>query len=306
MAQNRTGATDRGELARPETGPIKVGVAGWAREDWRGRVYPPDKRDRLSYLHRIKRVDLLDLDESRRAPLAPGYYEDLLDRADERIEFIVRAPFSLTGKVYDSSGAFIRAESAMREFNESLRPFHGARGRLRAALIELPIKFRRAPGATDHLKWLVGAIRLPRGASVALKLTDKSWRRPSTLDLARDLGAEIALIDQPPIAGGAWLDPIALNGHALIWLMGRSDRWYGAPGAARYDYSYSSDEARELLHVALEAMKIADKVSLIFANATEGKNVGDALFFRDLIESNLPRHASRVDAKGKEKPSDER
>ena len=50
---------------------VLVGVAGWSYEDWKGVVYPPGERDKLSYMARY--VNCIEINSSFYRPFPPRY-----------------------------------------------------------------------------------------------------------------------------------------------------------------------------------------------------------------------------------------
>jgi len=72
-------------------GELKVGTAGYKYDDWVGRVYPPNLRERdfLPYLAQF--VDCVEINASFYSLLSPYTYKTMVRKTPEGFEFIVKA-----------------------------------------------------------------------------------------------------------------------------------------------------------------------------------------------------------------------
>ena len=133
---------------------IRVGVAGWDYEDWRGAVYPepaPRGFDRLGWLAAF--FDLVEVNSTFYRPASEGTVRSWLGRVSGRPDF------RFTAKVW-------------RRFTHERTPFtagdvRAARagldriaveGRLGAALLQFPWSFKRD---VESRAWLRDALRGP-------------------------------------------------------------------------------------------------------------------------------------------------
>ncbi len=255
-------------------GKLKVGTAGYKYDDWVGRVYPPNLRERdfLPYLAQF--VDCVEINASFYSLLSPYTYKTMVRKTPEGFEFIVKAHKAFTHEPE-------KVGEVLEPFKESLHPLWEA-GKLGCVLIQFPQRFHNTPENRDRLRRVVDWLsEFP----LVAEFRHQSWASESSFDFLRELGIGFVCVDEPPLPG--LMPPVAVATAPIGYVRfhGRNaQKWHHHEQAwERYDYLYSEDELREWLPKLRTLVRQTEKTYAIFNNHWQGKGFVNAQMLRRLF-----------------------
>lgn len=269
-------------MARRFYNRIRVGVAGWSYDDWKGSVYPappPPAFDPLAYL--ADYLDLIEVNSSFYGPPRPEHAERWVERVSNR------PAFRFTAKVWrrfthEREEAWSRDE--VDQVRDGMAPLRDA-GRLDALLLQFPWSFRNDEPSRE---WLTDLRNAFSGFPLVVEVRHASWNEESFFQWLAEEGVGFVNIDQPLFARS--LPPSARSTARLgyVRVHGRNyGDWFrkGAGRDARYDYLYDS---RELEGWAERAKEVAradevEEVDVVFNNHYQAQAVINALAFRSVL-----------------------
>ena len=169
---------------------IRVGVAGWVYDDWKGPVYPapaPKGFDPLAWLSGW--FDLVEINSTFYRPASARVARSWLSRVEARPDF------RFTAKVWrrftHERTPFGAAEVAAAR--EGLDLLAGA-GRLGAALLQFPWSFKRDEASREWLRVVAGALR---GLPLVIEVRHASWNVPELYASLAAQGIGFVNLDQP-------------------------------------------------------------------------------------------------------------
>jgi uncharacterized protein YecE (DUF72 family) len=258
---------------------IEVGVAGWAYDDWEGRVYPrprPRGFDPLAWLARA--IDLVEVNATFYAPVRAATTASWLRRVEPfpRFAFVVKAHQSFTH-------AEVPDEGLEREWRAGVSPLE-ASGRLRGFLAQFPLSFRPSEAAFGRLERLRERLG---DATLVLELRHRGWFEPEWLQRLAPLGAGLAHLDLPPHRDHPPPDHASPGPLGYLRLHGRNAAAWFDPRAgrdARYDHRYAPDEVADLAERARRIAASAERTLVVANNHYGGKAVAVALELRFALE----------------------
>lgn len=265
---------------------IRIGVAGWSYEDWRGRVYPTRRPRGFHPLpHLARYLDLVEINSSFYALPRP-------DHAERWARLVEPFPaFRFTAKLHSAftHGALEDLDAdAARTFALGVAPLREAQ-RLLALLVQFPVTVREDPRGWERIERIREAFPADR---LVLELRHASWFTPACYERLRELDLGLVHVDLPaardhPPAAHPTGGPVG-----YLRLHGRNRATWFDPEAgrnARYDYRY---DAVELLQVAQRLRAIAahaEQTLLVANNHYRGQAVANALELRTLLEGSPAR-----------------
>jgi uncharacterized protein YecE (DUF72 family) len=256
------------------TAKVRIGIAGWSYEDWRGIVYPRACQDELR--HCASYVDVIEINNTfYRFPEAAhcaGWVERVAGLA---VIFTAKLPQEFTHQACADAAAAATLCAGLGPLRAS--------GRLRALLAQFAHWFDRSPRNLGQLRWLCDAFAAV--APLVVELRHGSWATDEGLRDLEDLGVSVANLDYPrsSAGGGFHLHDTRLRGSsglAYLRLHGRNAAAWFDPAAGRdatYDYEYPADEVAAITARAEELAGAAAEVVVIANNHFEGKAMKLAL-----------------------------
>ncbi len=261
---------------------IRVGVAGWDYEDWKGPVYPvpaPRGFDPLAWLSGW--FDVVEVNSTFYHPAAPRTVRSWLERVSGRpgFRFTAKAWRRLT---HDRTPFGAGEVAQVRDGLEIL----AAEGRLGAVLLQFPWSFRRDP---ENRAWLREVTSALRGLPLVLEVRHASWDVPELFASLAGQGIGFVNLDQPLFPGSLGPTAVATARVGYVRIHGRNARdWFraGASRDERYDWLYAPDDLRPWAERARElaASPQVTDVYVVTNNHFGGQEVVNALQLRSMVE----------------------
>ena len=266
-----------------ETGPVRVGPAGWSYKDWEGIFYPPamarNKRHPLEFVARS--FDVVEINTS-----FYGHIKPEIAKLWAKIVSDVNPGFLFSAKLHRSfthsplaateptSAVSIRPndrdEHLAREGLEAL----AATGKFGALLIQFPVSFKNTALNREYLEALLRQfIEYPR----VVEVRHSTWNNPETIHYFAERKVSFCNIDQPQL--GRSLEPTAHVtapvGYVRLHVR-NYDQWFEAEQCAdRYNYLYQRNELatwKERIDSIAQEAKITFVIANNHYNAKAGVN----------------------------------
>ena len=261
---------------------IRVGIAGWDYDDWKGIVYPspaPRGFDPLAWLAGF--FPLVEVNSTFYRPAAPQAVRSWVSRVAGRPDFRFAAKVwrRLTHERSPLGAADVRAARAGLDLL-------AGEGRLAAALLQFPWSFRRDPSSRA---WLREVTRALRGLPLVLEVRHASWDVPDFYASLAGEGIGFVNLDQPLFRSSLGPSAVATAPVAYVRIHGRNAAdWFraGATRDERYDYLYAPEELApwvERVRAVAAAPGVTDVV-VVTNNHFGGQEVVNALQLRSMLE----------------------
>lgn len=254
---------------------ILVGTSGFSYKDWKGVFYPEDMPADKYLGYYAGRFKTLELNFSYYRMPESGQSRQMLEKADGRIEFTIKASRQLTHEITGSSLSVF-----LPLFLKGISPFI-EEDRLGAILLQFPQSFHYTIDNRVYLKSLIDAMsHLP----VAVEFRQKEWLKDSVFKTLSDMRAAFVCVDEPLLP--SLMPPLAINTSdtGYIRFHGRNNKaWYGTDSAARYDFLYSGQELKEWVPRILALADKTKKLFVFFNNHAKAQAVTNAGMLINLL-----------------------
>lgn len=249
---------------------VRVGTSGYSFEDWRGPFYPGDIEKGKMLDFYVKHFPTVEINSTYYRIPHRRVFENMLAKAPEGFDFMVKVPQSLTHKREDIS------KDSM-DFKEAVRPLSDA-GRLSGVLAQFPYSFRFSPAGLDYLCRCRDELA-PH--PIYVEFRHNGWVNRTMYDrlVAESIG--YVSVDEPSLPGLLNPDCFATMDTAYIRLHGRNAEHWWKGGALRYDYLYSPDELASWLEKITKIIAKGKKAYVFFNNCHLGQAAGNA---RDFVQ----------------------
>jgi uncharacterized protein YecE (DUF72 family) len=253
------------------TGRIKIGVAGWSYDDWKGTFYPPGLKsgDRLAFL--VEHFDCVEINSTFYANPRPDHVARWVEVVAAKPGFLLPCKLSQTLTHQDAD---LAAEA--RRFRTALAPLIES-GRLGAVLAQFPWYFRLAPENLDriaHLAELLGDLPL------VLEVRHNSFLTDSFFSFLGERGIGLANIDLPASRTNLPASSHLFGPVGYFRFHGRNrDAWFDSTAGRdqKYDYLYTREELKPWVERIREVAGRAEKVMVIANNHYRGQAPANAL-----------------------------
>jgi uncharacterized protein YecE (DUF72 family) len=264
---------------RESSSNIRVGVAGWSYEDWRGVVYPANRPagfHEAEYLSQF--LPNLEINTSFYRPLRPEVSRVWAKRLAGAKDF------RFTAKLYRgfTHERMVDLDHA-RAYKLGLEPLIDS-GLFGCVLMQFPFSFRMTP---DNLRHVLKLGRLFSQYPLVAEFRHVSWNAPAALGSLADNDIGFCNIDQPKISH--CLPPTAhvTSSIGYIRFHGRNyEQWFNfreggrqgrTPVQARYDYLYSEEQLKQWQPRIRAVAEQAQTTYVVTNNHFQGKAVVNAL-----------------------------
>lgn len=253
---------------------IRVGPAGWAYEDWSGRVYPegmPRSQHALSLLCEL--FDTVEINVSFYRPLTSSHAAAWIGKTKSNPGFV------FTAKIWERFTHHREnwpEAASIRQCLEGLAPLRDA-GKLGALLAQFPWSFRRNP---ENRSWLLRMADAFEGFPLAVEVRHISWDCPEFYAGLRERGIAFCNIDQPLLRDSIAPSRQVTAPMGYIRLHGRNTaNWFkeGAGRDARYNYLYSEEELAPWIEAVKKMKRQVNDLFIITNNHYRGQAVVNAL-----------------------------
>jgi uncharacterized protein YecE (DUF72 family) len=170
---------------------VRLGACSWTAKGWVGPVYS-SSNTRTFLGEYAQRWDAVEVDATFYAIPPAATVDGWRERTPEGFVFAAKAPREITHDrvLYDCGGALKHYLGVMDRLGDKLGPI----------LFQFPYFAKRTGVDLDEFVARLGPFLdlLPRdGHRFALEVRNKSWLTPPLLDLLREHGVSLALIDHP-------------------------------------------------------------------------------------------------------------
>jgi uncharacterized protein YecE (DUF72 family) len=262
---------------------IRVGTAGWDYPDWRGIVYPNQKKtksfDELGYLARY--FDTVEINTTFYRPgdpkAAAGWVERVAGNADFKFTAKLWKRFTHErGSAWTTDDVKV-ARAAFDVLQEA--------GRLGAVLLQFPWSFKRDDAATEWLRDLLAAFA---AFPLVVEVRHASWQSGDVLADLTERGVGLVNVDQPLFGNSIAPAALATSAVAYVRMHGRNYQdWFrkSASGNQRYDYLYSAQELRPWVE-RIKEMAARPTTRELYA-VTNNHNLGKAPANGAMLEAML-------------------
>jgi len=256
---------------------ILIGTSGYYYDDWQETFYPKSlpKKDYLSYFsHHFHAVELNF--SYYRIPSA-RQTDQMLKKAEGRLEFVVKAYREITHEISSSS-----IETILPQFLEGITPLFEA-GKLGAILLQFPQAFHYLPENRIYLQTLLEALY---SYPVNVEFRHREWLKPSVYQALQDLNTGIVCVDEPALPSLIPPKAMVTSGIAYIRFHGRNKKsWYQGNSATRYDYLYSPEELNEWVPKIFNLSSKTEKLFAFFNNHTKAQAITNARMLLSLLKT---------------------
>jgi len=265
----------------PSDSDIRIGTSGFSYEDWIGPVYPKNirKSEMLEYYANELKLDSVELSGTYHAMPTVDGVEEMIIKTPENFRFTVKVHSSITHRIRDRDGSYIRDERAVETFLSGLAPMLQS-DRLICVLAQFPIKFGHCREAEEHLKWLAGTMAPVR---LTVELRNRNWVRHSVFDLLKSIGASYCVADEPDLPGLAPFTAVATSSPAYFRFHGRNMEWFNVSASQRYNYLYSDMELRRMIAPVNKVASVSGETVMFFNNHFQGSAVKNAMRMKQLL-----------------------
>lgn len=247
---------------------IRIGTSGYSFDDWRGHFYPQQiERGKMLDFY-VTQFPTVEINSTYYRIPHPRVMENLVRKASEGFDFMVKVPQSFTHRRTDLN-------PDLAAFADSIRPMIEA-DVLAGLLAQFPGSFRYSPEALDHLKVCRDAVA-PRPLFVEFR--HNGWVTRSVYDFLKAEKIGYVCVDEPQIGSLLKPDVFATTGTGYVRLHGRNGAKWHTGGPERYNYSYSDaelDEWRQKIAILKEKVS---RLYVYFNNCYEAKAAANALQF---------------------------
>jgi uncharacterized protein YecE (DUF72 family) len=269
---------------------IKIGVAGWSYDDWKGIVYPSGLpfSKRLEYLARF--FDLIEINSSFYGHIRPAVGKRWCQTVAA-----VKPNFTFTAKL---NRAFTHSPLAVEEPTsaQTIRPEPSderaakaglnslaENGRLGAVLIQFPISFK---GNDENQAYVERLVKKFRKYPLVLEVRHASWNTDKILRWLVELGVGLCNIDQPLLGRAIRPAAQATSPIGYVRLHGRNyKQWFAERSARdRYNFLYSPEELRPWRDRIQQIAKQTENTFVVANNHNLGKAAVNALELTSMLE----------------------
>lgn len=277
---------------------IRVGVAGWSYDDWKGLAYPkpqPKDFDPLAYL--AEYVDTIEINSTFYRPAPTAYARKWAKRVADFPDFRFTAKL-WRRFTHERGTTWMKSEvqKVRRGFEELAKA-----DRLGAVLVQFPWSFKRSE---ENREWVDDVVSAFDAFPLVLEVRHASWNVPEFYEAAAERGVGFVNIDQPLFKNSIKPSARRTAGVGYVRLHGRNYQdWFREASGRdeRYDYLYTAKELApwvERTH-ELEELGGGEDVYAVANNHYKAQAVVNAVMMKSMLEGEeVPAPPPLVDAYG--------
>lgn len=252
---------------------VRIGTSGFSFADWKGEFYPEKMQPKDFFAYYTERFNTVEINSTYYGIPRPQVSENLVKRAPEGFDFMVKAHASFTHE-RESAG------EKRAQYLDAIRPYAES-GKLAGLLAQFPYSFKFNQANLDYV--LSGRDYFP-DHRLFVEFRHDSWYKRPPYYTIRDAGLIWVSVDLPELSHLP--KPYALAEHDLCYirLHGRNkEQWYGG-GDRRYDYLYSEAQLNEWKQKLAKLEGKAKRAYIFFNNCYRGQAVRNAKELIQLFE----------------------
>jgi uncharacterized protein YecE (DUF72 family) len=254
---------------------IFIGTSGFYYDDWKGLFYPDElkKTDYLGYY--ASQFNIVELNFTYYRLPEPHQIKSMIEKAEDRLQFIVKAYRGITHEISGNS-----IDTILPRYMDGITPLIEEE-LLGAILLQFPQGFHYTPNNRVYLKHLLEAIR---PFPLCVEFRNKEWLRDSVYSGLRDLGAGFVCVDEPDLPDLIPAVSRVTSEIGYIRFHGRNKiNWYETDSTSRYDYLYSEEELKEWLPRIMEISRQTKKLFIFFNNHAKSQAITNARMLINLL-----------------------
>lgn len=247
-----------------------VGTSGYSFKDWVGPFYPPGTQqgDMLEQYRRS--FSTVELNFTFYSMPVARTLENMVRLCGSGFDFWVKANQEITHKANTT---------VIQEFDDNLAPMRAA-GRLAGVVLQFPQSFQRTEANRRYLARVAEMMSRDR---LAVEFRHESWDHPATYQGLRQRDITLIVPDAPAVPNLFRPPPMLTSRVGYLRLHSRNaDKWY-AGRVLRYDYTYNTQELRDVLAQWQPVADYADRVYVFFNNCHGGSAARNAVEFQELL-----------------------
>ena len=226
---------------------FRLGTQGWNYPAWSGPFYPLGLKAADFLPTYARAFPAVEIDSTFYAIPSEPVVAEWRDQVPEGFLFALKVPQEVTHEK--------RLVDADQKLGRFLHRAKGLGDRLGPLLLQMSPDFRAGDANRQTLRRFLEA--LPEGFRWAVEFRQSQWVTPETMEILRERGVALALVDGRWIKRGVMLD-LALEPTADFAYL----RWMGAP--RRMGDRPQQDRAREI-GAWVEALRVLEgRVSTVF------------------------------------------
>lgn len=255
---------------------ILIGTSGYYYDDWKGLFYPDGLKKKDYLAHYSLHFNVVELNFTYYRLPEYRQIKDMIEKAENRLIFIVKAYRGFTHEISDNS-----IDTILPRFLDGIAPLI-EKNLLGAVLLQFPQGFHYTDQNRVYLKNLLEAANQ---YPLCIEFRNKDWLRDSVYSGLRELDVGFVCVDEPDLP--ALIPPMSLSTSKLGYIRfhGRNKKnWYGTDSTSRYDYLYSEDELREWLPRIRKISAQTGKLFIFFNNHAKSQAVTNSRMLINLLK----------------------
>jgi len=260
---------------------IRVGTSGYAFDDWKGLVYPKNRKGSAPP-HSARMFDCVEINTTFYRVPPPTLFEGMLKHVPGDFVFLVKVPKEMT---HDRA----RLESVVIPFARCVTPLIRAE-QLAGLLVQFPFSFKLEDPSLAHLEKIADALA-GHGIPVNVEFRHDSWVDDSVYAFLEGHGLGFVNVDLPELSGLPGRTDVVTSRTAYYRLHGRNKaNWWRETVNPhdRYDYLYSEEQLDEWADKARGATSRADVAYILTNNCRLGQSVISALMLAKKLDLPAP------------------
>jgi len=253
---------------------IYIGTSGFKFDDWKGRFYPQDLKEKDWLQHYSQRFNCLEVNATYYRLVHPATFFHMANKVPEQFEFTVKTYRSLTHEAgSDNEGDF-------RTFLDSIQPLVQAR-KFGCVLAQFPTSFHNTPGSRAYLAEFCDHFC---GYQLVFEFRNREWVKDEVFEFLRQRQVGWCAVDEPQFR--TLMPPIALATSSVGYVRfhGRNyQQWWSQDSKLRYDYLYSREELAEWVPKIRALSQQTEKVYVFMNNCFQAQAATNALEMQELL-----------------------